>query len=404
MLPLKLGSRGVYLGLICINVSMATYYYAFINAMPGYATSQMGASASLAALIATAYLIGASCGRVLLIALRHDRTLAVKLIFVSTGAHLVLSGCYFFVPSAPGFIAVRVFQGICFSITHSAGITVLQVSVPQKKLATMNGLFASATIVGAAIGPITVSSFLSLELFRLMFLFGSGISFSAFLWAGYLIFHSRIQGSSADRVAATGRSPLSLYSEPSAPANTALTPHSFVVAVTLIMASLGLAFGTLIAFISYRPGQEPGHSVGVFFAVYVVSALCVRTGLGFANSKLRDSVLIRSSLILFGLGLMFVGLGDSLITLSVAALFIGLGFGASLPTIQTIVARRVSQFRVGQLSSALYLAFDLGAALGPVAGGVVVESWGNFVTIGISSIVVLLAIPAARGLSTPVVK
>ncbi len=81
-------------------------------------------------------------------------------------------------------------------------------------------------------------------------------------------------------------------------------------------------------------------------------------------------------LISFIIGLILLSLTHTSISLLIAAVFIGIGYGTIIPTAQAIAIQQSPTDKIGLATSTFYMFADFGAGIGPFVLGVVIPLIG----------------------------
>src|SRR5699024_12079390 len=87
-------------------------------------------------------------------------------------------------------------------------------------------------------------------------------------------------------------------------------------------------------------------------------------------------VVLVPSLVIFAIGLMVLSFTTLSITLLVAAILLGLGYGSLLPGFQTLAVQSTTHERSGHAMSTFFIFYDLGIASGAFILGIVISGCG----------------------------
>jgi MFS family permease len=144
-----------------------------------------------------------------------------------------------------------------------------------------------------------------------------------------------------------------------------------VVAPSLAMLTLGLSYGTVVAFLPLFARDRDLGNVGLFFTAMSLSLVTSRLAMGRLSDRVGRLTVV---LPMFGiLALGFFGLNRSFAfsTLIAVAVVQGVGFGGARVGLETILVDAAPAKARGRALSLFYLCFDVGiAASGLVIGKV----------------------------------
>src|SRR5262245_44006648 len=154
--------------------------------------------------------------------------------------------------------------------------------------------------------------------------------------------------------------------------------------VNVALPTLGREFGTSIATIQWVT------------TAYLVAFASVIPLTGWASQRLGVKELWLLSLALFTLGSLLAGLSWSIGALIAFRVVQGLGGGMIMPLGQTILAQAAGPKRMGRVMSILGVPLLLAPFIGPVIGGLLVDTvswrWIFFVNLPVSAVAFLLAV------------
>jgi EmrB/QacA subfamily drug resistance transporter len=154
--------------------------------------------------------------------------------------------------------------------------------------------------------------------------------------------------------------------------------------VNVALPTLGHEFGTSIATIQWVT------------TAYLLAFASVIPLTGWASQRLGAKELWLLSLAVFTLGSLLAGLSWSIGALIAFRVVQGLGGGMIMPLGQTILAQAAGPKRMGRVMSILGVPLLLAPIIGPVIGGLLVDTvswrWIFFVNLPVSAVAFLLAI------------
>lgn len=369
----KIWNKGFVL-LTLINTFFCISLWMVGNTLSAYLT-QLGASASLAGVIVSAYYIasiifrpiaGPLLGRIngkLLISLA-----ALAVIAGSVGT--VFTNNYYII------FAFRILHGIGWSISSATVMTLASEFLPPGRLGEGIGYFGMSQIVAQAIATSIALAISNTYGYSVMlFVSASGAIFILLLLL-----------------------PIKM-NPPKTGAKLSL--REIIAPEAIPPAMLSVLFGgvnsvVLTYIVLY--GMDAGiGSLGSFFTTEAVFMFLCR----FYVGKLVDRKSLTFMVVCFGLiiavSMLFLGYGNSFFTTMCAAAIFGTGHGALLPTLQSAALKACPPERRGTASSTYFLGIDLGFVVGAVSGGALADYCGY------SSMYLYLIPPILLGITATVI-
>jgi MFS family permease len=170
--------------------------------------------------------------------------------------------------------------------------------------------------------------------------------------------------------------------------NSTFIEKSSIVPALLVML-MTLSHGGILSSLTLF-GLEAGiANVGWFFLSSAIIMMITRSITGkIADRKGRVYILLPGGIV-FSLGLLLISLSSNVVTLIVAAIFYGMGFGAIQPTLQAWTISRAHPRRRGIATATYFSAFDLGVGVGAFLAGLL-SKWMEYAVIYQISIAFML--------------
>jgi MFS family permease len=132
-----------------------------------------------------------------------------------------------------------------------------------------------------------------------------------------------------------------------------------------------------------------GVAVSAFFWVYAPVQLFV----GWLCDRISVYKLMAAGIVLWAGSTLLIGLAGGFMSLLVLRVMLGVGESIAFPGSSKIIARHVPPERRGAANSAIAAGLALGPAVGTLAGGLIVASWGwraMFFAFGLATLIWLL--------------
>src|SRR5262249_59621331 len=147
----------------------------------------------------------------------------------------------------------------------------------------------------------------------------------------------------------------------------------------LVMA-LYVSYGGLSALLPLFTARRQLGNPGLFFTVFALVSLVVRSPAGRLSDRLGRRTVIAPALAIASASLLLLGLADSQAMFLVAAALYGVGFGAGQPALLAMTADRGPPGDRGRAMGTLYTAWELGISGGAILLGLCAPRVGYAVT------------------------
>jgi MFS family permease len=157
---------------------------------------------------------------------------------------------------------------------------------------------------------------------------------------------------------------------------------------------LAICYSGIIAFIAVYMQEKHVENGSIYFYLAFAAIMIIsRPYIGKIIDKKGASHLVYPSLILFSIGMIFMGFTDSLATVIVTGIILGLSYGCLFPSFQTLAVESCPSDRSGSAIGTFFLFYDLGFGLGAILLAKIanLSSYSTMYFI-ISSIVLLILI------------
>ena len=147
----KLWTKDFVLG-AGVNFAIMANYYSLMVVVADYAMKQYGASAAVAGLAASIFIIGALVSRVV-VGYIMDRVGRKRLLLIVSTLEVVFSAAYFLGLNIGVLFVLRFCHGFCYGAGSTTVGTVVTSIVPNSRKGEGIGYYMLSVTVGAAIGP-----------------------------------------------------------------------------------------------------------------------------------------------------------------------------------------------------------------------------------------------------------
>lgn len=370
-----------FIFLLASNFLVALSFYLLMTSMAVYAMQQFKASESSAGLAASIFVVGALFAR-LLAGRLMDVIGRKKLLYSGLTLFLVASITYLFVTSIGFLMVIRFLHGIAFGISTTILVTVSMARLPDDKRGEGTGYFSLSTAAATAIGP-----FLALYItnnFSYNTMFAYCITFSI------LALVSTALGKITE---------VDLTPEQKENLKKGFKLKDFfekkALPISLLMFISGITYSSIISFInSYAIEINLTKAASFFFVVYAIFLFIARPIAGKLFDKKGENIVVYPSFVLFASSLLLIAFANNGFILLLAGVFLALGYGTLMSSMQTIAVKVSPPHRLGLAISTFFVCMDAGMGIGAYVIGLIVEQFGFHTMYIILAIAIFLLIPA----------
>jgi len=374
-------------------LSTLLFYLGFqllLPVMPLYATA-LGAREAHVGFIIGIFALAAMVPRPLAGDLA-DRIGRRPLVLLGTAIFGLAPLGYAVVATVPGLLLLRLFHGTGMGFGPTAATVVAtDLTAPERRGRAM-GVYSLASAVALALGPYLGGVLVPRLSFTSIFLVATAIEVGAFLLAWTLPetrppTHRPAAGadtaaSSSSRAGVLARFGRRWFS----PA--AVYPSGLVMA-------LYVSYGGLSALLPLFVARRHLGNPGLFFTVYALVSLAVRSPAGRLSDRLGRRAVIAPALAVASASMLVLGVAGSQAMLLGAAVLYGIGFGAAQPALLAMTADRVTPVERGRAMGTLYTAWEFGISGGAIVLGLCATRFGYMVTWWIAATIAALGAVAA---------
>jgi len=271
---------------------------------------------------------------------------------------LIIFNCSFMWTSTIGLILVlRFCQGIGWGITSTVFATIMSDIVPANRRGEGTGYFALSIIVATAFASIAGIELMKRYDFQLVLQVSTTLVVLGMV-SGLAISIAPIKKTSTETCAPKK-----------------LTWGDLVEKQALLPAFLcflhSITLGGIMSFIMLY-GKEIGvENAWIYFVGHIAMILVSRPFAGKLFDRRGHAVVIGPGILLMLVGLTLLSYATSEISLLVASLFYGLGYGAAHPSLQAWAIDRSPADRKGAANGTFLSSLDLGYAVGAVVMGLI---------------------------------
>ncbi len=280
--------------------------------------------------------------------------------------------------------ALRLVQGVAFTLVLAAVPTLVSEIVPASRLSEAVGLSGASMLVMNAIAPAIAEPLAAAVGWRPTFVLAAAGAAASCLLVTTVRENHRGDGhdaSSATLLDLLGRRDSQ--------------------ALALVVGLSAVAFGAMFQFLQPFAMELGRTEVGGFFVAYALAATTVRVGFGWLPDRLGLRRVAIGALCLYASVVLSVtGLRPEL--LEVTGLIFGLAHGALFPALTALALSRARPSERGRTMTIVITAFNIGAWGGSAALGMTAEALGYpvaFAVAGITAATAAVMLAASRCLA-----
>ncbi len=348
-----------FVSLFFTNISVFIVFYGLVTTLPLYAIGVLNRTDEEAGLLMTVFLLSAIVvrpftGKILDIVGKR------KMLWIGLVLYLICTILYYFIQPFAGLLVLRFVQGIWFSIITTATISIAADIVPIKRRGAGLGYFSMSTNLAVVLGPLIALSIIQSYSFDVLF-----IALSIFMIIGVLTSLSAPVGVVPEKSDVKGKLSIGDLFEKGA------------IPVALLGSLIALSYASVLSYLSIY-AQEKGllALASTFFLVFAVVMLLTRPFTGRLFDEKGPQYVLIPGFIFFAIGLILLANMDSASSFLVAGAFVGFGYGALVPSLQTLAVQSTKHERSGYATATFFTFFDSGLAIGSFVLGLIALHFG----------------------------
>ncbi|MDQ0344740.1 MFS family permease [Lederbergia wuyishanensis] len=363
-----------FISLFCTNLSVFSVFYGLVTTLPLYALESLNRTDKDAGLLMTIFLLSAIVvrpftGKILDIYGKR------KMLWISLVLYLICTILYAVVKPFSGLLLLRFIQGIWFSIATTAGGSLAADNVPMSRRGAGLGYFTMSTNLAVVLGPIL--SLLIVQTFSFNALF---IVMSLLMVVGTSL-SLTIQSDKKFEKSISSKRAFSihdLFEKKSVP-------------IALLSSLISFSYASVLSFLSiYAQQKHMLHLATVFYLVYASAMLLTRPYTGRWFDEKGPKFVIIPGFISFCGGLILLAFINSSYLFLLSGILIGFGYGALVPSLQTLSVQATSPERSGYATATFFTLFDIGIAAGSYILGLIAVHFGYQNVYVLSGLIVLI--------------
>ncbi|MDN3017190.1 MFS transporter [Paenibacillus sp. BSR1-1] len=356
------------------NFFLYLIFYLLLVTIAVYAVDHYHASESQAGLATGIFIIGTLIGRLvigrIIESVGNKKTMFFGLIF------FILTSLLYYIDAGVTFLLLtRFLHGLALGVASTATGTIVAQIIPAARKGEGIGYYSMSTTLATAIGPFIGIYMSQHTSYSAIFSFCLALGVISFIIA---LFMKVPEVKASAKTAGSKGFKLSNFIEPKA----------LPIALVTLIVSLG--YSSVLSFINFYVMEINLVNVAsFFFIVYAVAILVSRPFTGRLMDMKGANYVMYPTFILFAAGLFLLSTTNSGISLLVAGVLIGLGFGNMQSCTQAIAVKVTPLERMGLATSTFFIALDAGLGFGPYVIGFIIPLTGYRKLYLIMAIIVL---------------
>lgn len=371
-----------FINVCTANFLMACSFNLLMPSIPLYITEQLGVPQTKTGIVLASYAVA-----ILIIRPFSGYIVDVyprkKVLLISFICYVAGFMGYFYATAVLMFIIVRFFHGITWGLSTVSSGTLAIDLVSSERRAEGIGFFGTFMNVAMAIGP-----FIAIHIYQTY-------SFRVLLLCA--IFMGLLGIIAVALIKAPVRTPVERE-------KISFDRFFLLPAWPIFLNQLlpCFAWGTIGPFVAQYGKQISIPNAGIFFLFWAGGIILSRIFAGRMVDKGYIHPVNMSAMAVAGLAFMIFALMHNIIAFCLSGLFIGIGFGMMFPALQTLYINMAENNRRGTANSTYLVGFDIGLALGMLAGGYISGNYSFEVLFLVSSGLCFLSIILYYTISRPV--
>ncbi|WP_019241572.1 MULTISPECIES: MFS transporter [Bacillus] len=330
-------------------------FYALLTALPFFVLDELHGAKESVGLVISAFLLAAvlirpfagnwldSIGR------KKILTIALILLFIATALYLV-------VHTYGALLILRFVQGIGFGLATTATGAISADLVPASRRGEGIGYYGMFMSLAMVCGPYLGLTIIQKYSFTLLFAICVVCAIFSFL-LGIIVKIPKFETKKVEKQKSSLK--LSSIFELSA------------IPISVAAMVLAFSYSSILSYVSLF-ATEIGLAdiAGMFFVIFAIVTVLSRPFTGKWFDLYGDSKVIYPALVLFMIGMAALSFTSNAFIYMLAAGIIGLGYGAIVPSFQTISIQYAAHNRRGMATATYFIFFDSGIGIGAYLNGI----------------------------------
>ena len=345
-----------------INFFVAVNFYLLMVIISDYAMKKFGSVPSEAGFAASIFIIGALAMRLfagkLLVLMGYKETLVLGVII-----GLAMTLLYFGVNDVLLLLIVRFLHGASFGITTTASLTIVADIVPRNRSGEGIAYYSLSQILATAIGPF-LGMFISQHgSYSMMFTVCAVALAISLLMTPFLSLRKK-ELTAGQKREMRGIRLSNIFELP-------------VIPIAIISLIAFMSYSSIVSFLAvYAQEINLVDAASFFFIIYALVVMISRPIIGRLFDARGENKIMYPAIIIFAAGMFLFSHSHVGYELLIAAVLIGIGFGAIQSSTMAIAVKITPSHRLGFANSTYFTFSDIGMGTGPLLVGFIIPFIG----------------------------
>lgn len=279
---------------------------------------------------------------------------------IAGGALMSATPVFYILTSAvPPLLGVRLLHGIAYAMAGTAAMSLIAETAPAARRGEAMGFFGMSGNAAMAAGPAVGVYTLQVSSFSVLFMVSAAVA------AVSLVLSIGV------------RQPARATANGHASSQTGvLVADSRVLFPAAVQFLFSLTYGAIISFLPLYAGLRGIDNPGVFFTAFAIVVMALRGFAGQLSDRYGRAAAIVPGMACAAIGLGVLSFAADIMTFVSAAVLYGLAFALVQPALTAFAVDRVDPRSRGAATGTFLAALDLGAGLGSIVWGYLVQATG----------------------------
>ncbi len=269
---------------------------------------------------------------------------------------IIVAAAYSWLPTIGLILLFRFIHGFGWGASSTASSTIASDIIPKKRFGEGMGYYSLASSLAMATAPAVGLSIISRFNFQVVSLLASGLVIISFILA-LSIKYRKVDKEDQPK------EKIVLYEK------TSVRP-------AIVIFFVAVTYGSITSFLALYALERGIENIGVFFTIYAISMLISRPSFGRVVDRLGVNFAVIPGLICIIIAMILLSMATTLPIFMIAALVYGIGFGATLSSLQTMAIMNTPRHRLGVANATFFTGFDSGIGFGAIILGIVSSAIG----------------------------
>ena len=280
-----------------------------------------------------------------------------KILILSLVIFLLSTGLYFIAQTYTALLILRFFQGIGFGLATTATGAIAADLVPKSRKGEgigYYGMFMSiAMVIGPYLGLMTIQHYT----FTVLFSICTIIALLSFVLALFTKLPNQLNESDIQHHSTFSIRELF---------------ESSAVPISIAAGIFAVSYSSISSYVSLFANELGLESLaGIFFIIIGLSVIFSRPFTGRWFDLYGENKIIYPALIIYMIGMIILSFTENAFLFLTTAAIIGLGYGAAIPSFQTISVQYAPSNRRGAATATYFFFFDTGFGIGAFVNGII---------------------------------